>query len=518
MKKDWTAYGIYTTVALLVLLPMLRPGFILTLDMIFVPELPMPEALTSSWPFHSALHFIGMIVPADILQKIMLLAILLLSGIGMHRLVRSLVRKDEIDFGIYLASIVYMVNPFTYSRFMAGQYAVLLGYALLPWVARAILTLAYRPNAKNALKLGLLVTLVGVVSIHTLVAVGVLAVAGIAVGWKKFRRAAKFAAVAAGLFILLSSYWLVPLALGQGKTAATIGNFSAADVAAFATGGGNIAAQVGNVLRLQGFWAENAGLFLLPQDRMVLWGLMSLVIIGLAITGGIVLYRTRPKIVLWLSISGLCGLVASLIFWPGALREPQKMVMLLALTYGVFLAIGANAALARVREEGETWFTVTAVGLLVLPFMWMRVMFWGFDGQLEPRQYPVEWTEVKERLSRDDGQGQVLMLPWHQYMTFRFAGRVIANPASAFYGERAVVSQDPEMSGASGGINSKRQKEITDLLKDRDNFAQNLADHNIGYILLAEDLDYRDYDYLNHQQGISLIKDYPSLKLYEVRP
>ena len=135
---------VYCLLALAVMLPLLLPGFILTLDMSFTPELRMPEYMSSSYLFHTALHYLNVILPADIIQKILLFSILLLSGLGMHFLVRHI--QDAKDkggefalWGAHVAGAVYMINPFTYSRFMTGQYAVLLGYALLPFFVLSLL-------------------------------------------------------------------------------------------------------------------------------------------------------------------------------------------------------------------------------------------------------------------------------------------------------------------------------------------------------------------------------------------
>src|SRR5690242_11575962 len=114
---EWPAYCLYVLVAFVVLMPLLRPGFILTLDMVFTPHLPMPDVTSSSYAFHALLHFLNLLIPADIIEKCLLFAILLLSGIGMHRLIRLLVAKGRPgEWGIYTASLFCMLNPFTYSR------------------------------------------------------------------------------------------------------------------------------------------------------------------------------------------------------------------------------------------------------------------------------------------------------------------------------------------------------------------------------------------------------------------
>ena len=63
---------VYVFLALAVMLPLLLPGFILTLDMSFTPELRMPEHMSSSYLFHTALHYLNFVLPADVIQKLLL--------------------------------------------------------------------------------------------------------------------------------------------------------------------------------------------------------------------------------------------------------------------------------------------------------------------------------------------------------------------------------------------------------------------------------------------------------------
>ncbi len=527
-RRNWMVYIAYLLIALAIMLPLLRPGFILTLDLVFTPVLRMPDAVTSSYLFHAALHVLNLVVPSDVIEKALLLAILLLSSIGMHRLVRGLQPTAQTgQWGIYVASVFFAVNPYTYSRFMAGQYAVLLGYALLPWFVGLLIAFGRKPGWASALKLGGLVGLIGTVSIHTL---GEVALVGLAAGavllWKghaQLNTYIRYSAVAGAVFLVLCGFWLVPLALGHGKTAGIVQSFNAADTQAFATVGGNWIGKLGNVLRLQGFWAEGRNLYLLPQDESLLWGLMALVIIALAATGGIVMYRAHPRWVIILGVSGaVCiALAVGVLSVPLSrigYREPQKFVGLLALAYSIFLVYGVNTTLKRLSAKSEALYASGTVLFLILPLLFTRVMLWGFDGQLTPRQYPAGWATANSYLGHDSDISPTLFLPWHQYMSFRFAGRIIANPAPDFFDRPVIVSQDPELGGASGAKPDAIHQTIGNLLQHvtpQQDLGKKLADKNIKYVLLAKEIDYRHYAHiLSQHPELHIAQDLPDIAIY----
>ncbi len=524
-RNERGAYIWYSLVALAVLLPMLAPGFIFTLDFVFAPDLPMPSGVTSSYLFHAMLHLLNFVLPGDVIQKILLFAILLTSAIGMHKLIRSISPAKNWGIGVYIASIFFTINPFTYSRFMAGQFAVLLGYALLPWLVRAAVNFGKNPAARQTIALGMVATLTAIVSIHMVVAMAILGIVATGIAYTHRRKQlgvyGKRGLVAFGIFLALSSYWLVPLALGKGATAQTIQSFTSSDTGAFATTGDNVVARGLSIVRLQGFWAERRDLYLLPQDRVVLWGLMGMLILVLVVVGAKRLWRTRPAVVLLLGGSGLIALllaagVAGQAINAVGLREPHKLVALVALAYAVFLAYGVEAVLTYASKKHTAWYGATAVCLLVLPFAYMRVMLWGFDGQLTSRHYPADWYALKDELGKRP-EGTVLFLPWHQYMTFRFAGRIIANPAPIFFGPRMLISPDPELEGAQGRPPSAQEKSIAKLLAstDKTTFSSQLSEQNVSYIVLAKELDYSSYAYLGRLPHIELIKDSTTFTLYK---
>ena len=114
MKTNWKVALFYSVVALVILGPLLGPGYILTLDMVFTPNLAMPEMITSSYLFHAGLHVLNLVIPSDIIEKMLLFTVLLLSGLGMHRLMRSLrlpaAPASATAWAAYASGLLYMIQ------------------------------------------------------------------------------------------------------------------------------------------------------------------------------------------------------------------------------------------------------------------------------------------------------------------------------------------------------------------------------------------------------------------------
>ena len=200
-------------------------------------------------------------------------------------------------------------------------------------------------------------------------------------------------------------------------------------------------------------------------------------------------------------------------------REPHKFIGLLALVYSLFAGLGAAWILSWAKEKHSSGaFNLLFISILLLPFLLTPTMFWGFSGQLSPRQYPAVWYAINQRLNQDNGDFKVLSLPWHLYMHYQFAGRVIVNPSDKFFDKPTIISNELEFRGASPTFPDTDKNLLTkQILPDAVKnplFAKELEDLGIKYILLAKTYDYEDYGYLDNHTGLKLISETPNLKLY----
>lgn len=537
IRDNWQTMLFYSVVAVLILWPLLGPGFILTLDMVFTPNLAMPDTMTSSYLFHAGLHVLSLVVPSEIIEKLLLFAVLALAGLGMHRLMRTLQLPDTpktvVTWAAYASGLLYMINPFTYSRFMAGQYSILLGYAAVPFFVVTLLRFLQGPSLKKALRLAAVTVVVSIVSIHTLGLIFVVTLIALSQTiWRhrtnvpRLKRLVKYGALASLAFIIASSYWLVPLVQGSGSTAASIATFRGSDQSEFTTGGDGLGGKLAHVLRLQGFWGERHDLFLLPQDELSWWGLVVTLVWVLVIIGAVTAWRQKREVgIVFTASAVIAALLAAGVgttwladyapFFAGY-REPQKFVALIALGYAVFIGFAITRLLTRIQATAGRLGIGIAFALILVGLT--PVMFRGFDGQLVPRQYPLDWYAVNQQLNRDAGSYQTLFLPWHLYMHYQFAGRLIANPGDSFFDRPFLVSDDPELGSIKPAVaNAQKQLLTTRILPQAaagNTLGQQLVPLHVKYVLLAKDDDYQAYSYLDHQTDLRLITETATLKLY----
>lgn len=536
--RSYYPYIFFAIVTLAVMLPLFAPGFVLTLDMVFTPRIRLPGQVTSSYLFYALLHLLNLAIPADILQKLMLASIVFLSGLGGYRLVERIIgRGDAVSIGAYIGGLLYAVNPYAYDRFMAGQFAVLLGYALLPFVAVQLLELAKHPTWRRSLTLGLLITGVGIVSIHTLgLVAALLIVVACDVIWQhrhqlpRLSRFAAYVAMSVGIFFIFSVYWLIPTLAGANSTSRAINGFTTGDEQAFATLGDGFIGQLLHILRLQGFWAENTHMFVLPQAVSPIWSIGVCLLWALVVIGAVAAWKNNQHhIALIFGAAAVIGaalatgalnqtLGSTLPLFRG-FREPQKFTGLVALAFAVFAGLGAHAVREYLSKKHVIILhqAVIPAALLVVTVL-TPTMFWGFGGQLHPVQYPATWASINKRLDEDKSSYQVLFLPWHLYMYYRFADRIIMSPAASYFDVPVIASNNPEIGKASADRPDARKTLLNDHIlpgaPESTSLGGQLAGLHIKYIILDKDNDFRSYAYLDQQHDLRLISENTNLKLY----
>ena len=268
---------------LLALGPALRPGYLLSYDMVFVPDQPLtamtlgtdgsvPRAVPNDLVVVLASH----LLPGDVVQKILLLAVFVLGGWGVGRLL-------DRPLPATVATSVYLWNAYVLERLVIGHWAFLLGYAALPWVlgfARDVRDA--RPGALPRLALTLAVT--GLTGSTGLVIAGALAL--VVLAWPPgVRRRGPALAVTALVVLGAASPWLIPALTRPGGLPT-----DPAGAAAFASRADTPLGVVGSVATLGGIW--NSAMW--PAERAnVVVATVTLVLVVVCLGDGVPVLAPR---------------------------------------------------------------------------------------------------------------------------------------------------------------------------------------------------------------------------------
>ncbi len=531
----------FISLALLILGPLLQPGFVLTLDMVFTPQMPWPDTLSASFPFYALLHLLNMIIPADILQKIILLLMLYGGGMGIYCLILYLAggRDQTWQLAAYGAAIFYVINPFVFTRFMVGHFALLLGIALLPWFLRQWLRMLQHPRFGGAIRAGILIAAIAAVSVHSLIFVAIIiGVTTAAILWQQrqqllstLKEWAPYILTVFGIALLLMSYWLVPTILQSGYIAESLQHFAVTDRSLFATRADPLLGSIGTILALYGFWADNQPLYVLPKDTYEWWVVPIVLLWALLLFGLVTLWRKSRTIAATYTILACIGVAGALGFhghvlasmanWLAdnvpffnGMREAQKFTVLLLLSYVVFIAYVLHAVLAIVQKLWKK--LVIMLGFLLLTFSITPGMVWGFGAQLRVIEYPASWTTVNTKLHQDTSHFKVLALPWHHYMNYHFVGRTIASPLDKFFDAKVIVSDIPELGSLEPQVYDADAVFISALIKTQPlNIAKQLASRHIKYVLVVKEADYRGYNDLLRDSALKTLYNSPEIQLFE---
>jgi hypothetical protein len=445
---------------------------------------------------------------------------------------------------------LYLLNPFVFGRMHYGQFYLLAGYAVLPWVAIRLRELCREPSGGSGLLLAVSISLVAVFTLHlfleSLVLIAVVVPLYVFAVKGKFayaKRLVQSLVVAAASTAVLTSYWAVPFLSGRSSDAAVIGATGPGLLTAYAAIPDETVGLIPNLLGLYGFWAENTGRFTSMKAFVPEWPVVLVVLLIVSGIGAYVAFRQKGTLTPWavgMVLAGLIGLVlemgishpvtSNFVQWLDAtlpiyrgMRDAGKWAALLALVYSQLFGLGAAAILERVGKlrlpaPQLEWLGAGMIGLLLaLPVYYGNGLLFGMHGEIKPSEYPAGWYAADRALSSDPHPGRTLFLPWHEYMNFDFIqnqNKVVASPAPTFFSVPIVGSANPEIGGSPP--TDPEQVAISGLVSSgaTGDWSHELARRGIKYVLVAREVDWQAYEYLNRQQGLTLVYDSGSILLY----
>ena len=457
LTASWVGLAVGVVSALVQLGPVLGRGYVLTRDMVFVPRAPLDahllgiDTVPRGVPSDLLVALASRVVPGDAVQDLVLLAIIALSGWGAARLAVRLAgstRTGAVSARSAMAmavsaAVLYSWNPYLAERLRQGQWAVLVGYAALPWVASTALAFyAGEARAARRLFLALAFAAAGGASAELLAVVVGLPIAwwpGSRLSWRR-----RIAQVGSAL-VVVSLPWAIPALTAPGPYPA-----DRVGVLAFAARADTPFGTVGSLLGLGGMWNAQVAM---PGHGSFL---VAAVALGLSVAALWALLRAGPvdaarglvlagvlgfAIAVWAAIPGVRRLAVSLgsSNAGGLLRDGQRwlapFVLLVALGFGCLVRwAGTKVRFAPV--------------LALAPVLLLPAAAWGSDGALVAVHWPKAWTTASAAADRLPS-GPVLVLPWTSQRQFGWNGdRVLAEPAADWL-PRRVVADDSLRVGPS---------------------------------------------------------------------
>jgi len=469
---------------LLALGPGLGRGFLLSYDMVFVPRMPFSAALLGltggpprAVPSDALVAVASLALPADIVQKIILLLIFVLACSGAAALLDSAwaARKTAgaaddgaADSGAPLlarlaAGVCYAWNPYVAERLQLGQWALLLGYAGLPWVVRVLCADPERVRFARLVCVTIPAAIGGVAAMSVTALVAVPAALASPGG-----RARRLLTVLSAL-ALLSLPWLIPALAVPVHT-------DPRGIDAFAPRADTPFGRVGSLLLLSGIWNPQT---VPPGFRGAASAFWLLLVVASA-CGYVLWVRPRrlrsatgsrrgavaPRARTGLAIAALAGLAVAAVAatppgravlrdlvtaWPGfaVLRDGQKFLAPLALAEAIGLGAlaagvsrGVRAGAASRRTPHHPAGAALAIMAVLAPVVFLPGMAWGMAGRLRPAEYPADWLRARQVIDGDPARGSVLLLPWAAYRSYPWnSGQTVFDPWARFTG-REVISND----------------------------------------------------------------------------
>lgn len=516
------AYAWVVVLALVITGPALLPGFALSYDLVFTPRqdlLPgsigVGGGLPRAAPQDAVVALVEWVIPGAILEKVVLLAIPLIAGTGMLRLLPST------GAGVVAATFA-IANPFVAQRLVIGHWGLLLAYALVPWALVVSRRLRATGDPWDGLRLLLLVA-AGSLTPSGSVLISALALPPALLPRSAYALRNRLLLTAAVLAMWLP--WLVP---ALAHPVSTVSDPDGSRVFALRADmpGGVLASAVSG----GGIWNAET---VLPSRDTALAVVLAVVTLGLAAWGARPLLAALGRCVsVWWGAVASAGLLAALAsalapgawaalldVWPGGglARDSHKLLAPWVLLAAAAAGMGAARIAARLRDRATA--VALLVAIAVMPLACQPDLAWGASGRLAAVEYPDDWDIVREALATDTRPGDVASFPWTSFRRFPWnADRTVLDPAPRWLPRTTVTSDDLVVATRSGTVvvegDDPRAREIQDTLDSGLPVADLLPGLGIGWALIARDTP----GPVPELPGWQVVVDTPGLALYAAPP
>jgi hypothetical protein len=413
-------------------------GYGLAADLVFSPRQPqtwdtvgMGERLPRAVPLDAVVGLLGAALPGSVLFRVGIVAGMVLAGCGVHRLIGggSLASR-------WVAVTLAIWNPYVVERLALGQWALLLAYGALFFVAAAAL------DARSGGSLARVWLWVGVASLTP--TGGLLATAiGVTLA---ARRSVRTLIVSIGC-LLLQLPWLLPSLLrgagtGRGPDLELFG------ARADAPGGVLV-----SVLGMGGIWDRLS----VPTSRTTLFGTFAAALVVLVVVFAASHPRTGwPRLhvlglgAIVVAVAPTTPLLADSLGWlvahapgGGLLRDSQKWLAPWVLLTATSAGVSVDRALAWVGRRDVGLRQLLVVLFAVTPFVLLPDAPSATWDTVRPVTYPADFARVSAILTSRSDSSLVALLPLRAYRQFDWGGeRTAHDPAYAWFDASLVGSDE----------------------------------------------------------------------------
>lgn len=486
--KNYYYVFFYFVVSLFLFRNLLSRGYLLTLDMIFTPQMLPGEPLNIFSIIKYVLFVVAQIIPADILQKAILLGIFTICGSTFYYLSFRIFKNKTASL---LSGIFYTINPFVFERIIAGHWQFLIGYALTPIFILLLNEIQISKFKERFLTWTITFwIIVSTISQHHFLLFGLIFTTfTLFYVAKKIVQKKEFTISpinTASTFVIC--LWAILLTLYS----ATL-PFHSEELIYFASSSGKNIGLIPNLLSLNGIWAEGT---VIPniynefsKGIIILWA-----IILLSLTSAIaipVLNFTKLKkilqiqnnhisLILPILATGFVGVTLSI----GAngiigeiyqflmddlpilrgMREPHKFLSLYALTISLGLAVSINLVHNFIKAPNNA--LGSKINIIFSIFMSLSIVISvfpilnNFSNELTPVEFPKSYFEV-EKILNTQSDARILILPDNAYFDVSWNNKRIANPTKYFFDNEFVNSDSKQ-------IFTKKECDIDSIVLDSD--------------------------------------------------
>lgn len=541
MIENRVALAVYFMLAVVLMFPLLGPGYYLALDMQWGPASfkylldfygYMPSPYGAYLPLKMVFSGLSEFLSGDVVQKILLTALLFLAGFCTHTAL-----PKELGNARYFGGFLYVLNPFMYIRFLAGHWTLLLSYALWPIAIKMFIDFLRKPDDNRLLANVALITFAASISSHGVLMLfipyALIFILHSVMNSPKLQLLLKRTAVLGMLVLFMNLFWIAPSLLQLNEN-----TYSTASAEAYLMDFGTQSEDMPlatSILTMHGFWR---GGFLYTKDTFDLWYIPFIGILLLTLFGLFRMLKNERLMAVFLASlfiisllfasNSLLGAMTALSSLTGGrlpfhffFRDTQKFVGLLALSYAFLGTYGVHYLGQRLEGMKKKALTIFLVGLVAI----CNFSFFGFLEQVGNSYYPDDWKEAERIMSADTANSRILILPPHLYAKYPWVNsqqQTLGHPAAQMFLKGTLVPLNIETENIYSDWQDPQGSYLRYILDRRsqmNNTAEALVPLNVGYIVLfkysVEHLHYLNLFYqMETVPDIELVYDGPHLSLF----